>query len=257
MTSNDKEAFIALIAPIGIDMNQVISVITEKAAQIRYHPNVIKLTEFFSENGLVEKSYKNEVERYEAYIKAGDDLCEKAGRGDILSLIGVAKMLYGGHERRRDLSKTRTLNIIRQIKRLDEYNTLERIYGRNIIFVGCYSSIESRKNYLVDRMRFSNRTSNTSKLESDALKIISIDEDEADKDYGQKIIDCYPKSDFILDCTSRRTLEDSCERLFKIYFGHPFVSPTMDEYSSYIANAAAYRSLARPIHETAPRGRSA
>lgn len=122
-------------------------------------------------------------------------------------------------------------------------SVLDRIYGRNIIFLGCYAPKQSRVNYLVDRMRESDRKSTQTNLESQALDIISTDEDENDAIFGQKIIDCYPKSDFVLDCTSLKTLESSCERFFRIFFGDPFVSPSKDEYASYIANAAAYRSL--------------
>lgn len=233
----------ALIAPIGVDMSLVTSVLSEKAKQISYEPNIIKLTDFLKTFGMVPKSFENEVARYKAYIQAGDELCEQSEQGDVLALLGISALLTVGEEKRKTQIYSRRLNIFRQIKRIDEYNTLERVYGRNILFVGCYASVEDRANYLVDRMRVSDRTSNDAKLRSQALEIMSIDEDESDKDFGQKVIDCYPKSDFILDCSSRQSLEESCDRLFKIFFGHPFVSPTLDEHASYIANAASYRSL--------------
>jgi deoxycytidylate deaminase len=243
MNQQNRETFLALIAPIGIDINQVVSVLSEQARQISYVPNVIKLTDFFKTFGLVPEKFKNEVDRYAAYIKAGDKLCADSKRGDVLALLGISAILRGGEEARIKNVDARRINIIRQIKRLDEYHTLERVYGRNIIFVGCYASPKDRANYLVDRMRVSDRSSNDSKLLSQAYQIMSIDEDESDDDFGQKVIDCYPKSDFIIDCTSLKTLENSCERLIKIFFGNPFISPTKDEYSSYIANAASYRSL--------------
>ncbi len=242
MTNGNREAFLSLIAPIGVDMEEITRVISEKALQIKYEPNVIKLTDFLKSANRVPNNFDNEVERYKSYIEAGDKLCADAKRGDILALLGVTSLLEA-REEREIKSKTRRLNIIRQIKRLDEYRTLERIYGRNIIFLGCYAPRRSRVEYLIDRMRVSDRKSTQTKLESQALEIISTDEDENNNAYGQKIIDCYPKSDFVLDCTSLKTLESSCERFFRIYFGDPFVSPNKDEYSSYIANAAAYRSL--------------
>lgn len=104
---------------------------------------------------------------------------------------------------------SRTLHIIRQIKRFEEYSTLERVYGGNIIFVGCYSSKGNRVAFLKDRMKSTERTSSDSGLESKALEIMSIDEDESEIEFGQKVIECYPKADFILDCTSLKTLEDS------------------------------------------------
>ena len=243
MAEKNREAFLALVAPIGIDMNQVSSVLVDKIKQIDYTPNVIKFTDYLKEFQLVEDHYPNEVDRYKAYIAAGDDFCAGAERGDALALLGVLHLLREGQESRNLSINSRRVNIFRQIKRIEEYSTLERIYGRNIIFVGCYASRENRINYLVDRMKVTDRVSSEVKLQSLALEIMATDEDESDKSYGQKIIDCYPKSDFILDCTSLRTLEESCDRLIKIYFGHPFVSPEVDEHASYIANAAAYRSL--------------
>ncbi len=243
MINADREAFIALIAPIGINVDQVVSVLSERLTQVRSEPNVIKLTDFLKELGDVADSYPDEVSRYSAYIAAGDSLCEEAGRGDILAILGILRLMKGGESGRRKRLNSKMVHIIRQIKRIDEYNTLERIYGRNVLFVGCYAPKEVRVHNLVDRQKVSDRISNQAKLESKALEIISIDEDEVDKRFGQRVIDCYPKSDFILDCTSLKTLEDSCERLIEVYFGHPFISPTKDEYASYIANAASYRSL--------------
>ncbi len=243
MESTNREAFISLIAPIGIDMNEVVRVISDKARQIAYEPNEIKLTEFLKRFNRVPQSFSNDVDRYHAYIAAGDKLCEDAQRGDILALLGIASLHSGGEKERRNKVETKRLNIIRQIKRLDEYRTLDRIYGRNILHIGCFAPKSARVDNLVDRLRVSDRMSTETRLQSSALEIIAIDEDESDKPYGQRVIECYPRCDFVLDCTSLKTLEQSCERFFCIYFGHPFISPTKDEYCSYIANAAAYRSL--------------
>jgi Deoxycytidylate deaminase len=243
MSSKNREAFVSLIAPIGIDINEVVRVLSDKARQVAYEPHTIKLTDFLKRLGRVPSSFSNEVERYATYITAGDKLCEDAQRGDILVLLGVASLIEKTKEERIKKVETRRLNIVRQIKRLDEYRTLERIYGRNILHLGCYAPKYSRIAYLVDRLRVSDRTSSDARLQSQALDIIATDEDEADHKFGQKVIEVYPRSDFVLDCTSLKTLERSCERFFRIYFGDPFVSPTRDEYCSYIANAAAYRSL--------------
>lgn len=243
MQPKDREVFLGIIAPIGIDVDEVVRVISEKATQISYKPNVIKLTDFLRAFGRVPLSFDNEVERYKAYIIAGDKLCEDAKRGDILPLLGIASLLHTNRQVRIKQAQDRRLNIFRQIKRLDEYRTLDRTYGKNILWIGCYAPKQTRVGSLVDRVRVSDRNSTAAKLESMALEIMSTDEDEAEHEYGQKVIDCYPKSDFVLDCSSLKTLESSCERFFKIYFGHPFISPSKDEYSSYIANAAAYRSL--------------
>lgn len=243
MSPGNREVFTALIAPIGIDMDEVTRVLSEKALQINYNPNVIKFTDSLRAFSRVPDTFDNEVSRYQTYINAGDELCKEAKRSDIFALLAVTRLQNVDIPKRTGQTQERNFHIFRQIKRLEEYRTLDRIYGRNILFLGCYAPKNSRIDYLVDRMRVSDRKSSTTKLQSQALEIISTDEDEEGNEYGQKIIDCYPKSDFVLDCTSLKTLEASCERFIRIYFGDPFVSPSRDEYCSYIANAAAYRSL--------------
>jgi len=137
----------------------------------------------------------------------------------------------------------RVVHIFRQIKRVEEIDKFEQVFGRNILYIGCYCPTKKRVAYLVRNMRKTGRGINKKDLEAKALEIISTDEDERDKPYGQRILECYPKSDYILDCSSKGALRSSCERLVEIYFGAPFISPTVDEYCSYIANAASYRSL--------------
>lgn len=122
--NSNREVFVALIAPIGIDMDKVTRVLTEKSDQISYDSNLIKLTDFLKAFGRVGNEFDNEVDRYKAYIKAGDQLCEDADRGDILALLGVTSLLKSDEVERLKLAETRRINIFRQIKRLDEYRTL-------------------------------------------------------------------------------------------------------------------------------------
>lgn len=98
MNSNDREAFLALIAPIGIDMNSVVSVLSERFGQITYVPNVLKLTDFLPDNKAGQKKFKNEFDRYNSLISACDDYCESQGRGDILILRAIAALMKGGEE---------------------------------------------------------------------------------------------------------------------------------------------------------------
>jgi len=238
-----REAFFALIAPIGVDLDAVSEELRAALKEVSYETNEIRLTNLIREMGLVKEKYKNEIERYGDYIKKGDELCKNSEQRDIFALYGMAKLQNYSEIPRKDAISSNVAHIFRQLKRVDEIKALEFVYGRNILFIGCYAPKAERVSFLVRKMLRSERSINKSKLESQALDIISTDEDERDKPHGQKVIDCYPYSDFILDCTSRATLKNSCQRLIRIFFGHPFISPERDEYCSYIANAASYRSL--------------
>lgn len=238
-----REAFFGLIAPIGINLTDVVEELAQALKKVRYDTNEIKMTDFLSEIGTYNLEHKTEIDRYTKYIDAGDQVCADSGRKDILALYAIARLAKDSPREDLDSLPNQVVHIFRQIKRVEEINAFEEVFGRNILYIGCFSPIKKRIAYLVRNMRKTSRGINKKDLEAKALEIISTDEEERDKPHGQRMLECYPRSDFILDCTSRGTLRSSCERLVEIYFGAPFISPTIDEYCSYIANAASYRSL--------------
>lgn len=239
-----REVFFALIAPIGVNLDKVESALASELKTVGYDSNPIRLTSIFDE---FEHSYDTKTtdayNRYEKLIKAGDQLCKDTGRNDIFALYGIhslaKKFKRGpGHEIPSSIA-----HIFRQVKRFEEIQYLKEVFGRNIILLGCYSSKNDRINNLVQKLLMTSRGLNRDLLKAQALTIMSTDEDEKDNPNGQRVIDCYPHADYIVDCTDHTTLNKSIERMVKIYFGYPFISPTKDEYCSYFANAASYRSL--------------
>lgn len=242
---NDRrEVFFALIAPIGVDLDSVERSIERSLKVVGYKTNPIRLTRIFDEiDHRYDTSYKNEFERYEKLIAAGDQICHDTKSLDIMALYGIECLKKYSDRSTDDEIPNEVAHIFRQIKRPSEIDTLKKVFGRNIIFLSCYSSREDRKNNLVKKLLKSDRKKSRTELTSIAYKIMSIDEDERDKPTGQRVLDCYPHADFVVDCSNLTSLTNSTDRLVEIYFGHPFHSPTKDEYCSYFANAASYRSL--------------
>ena len=233
-----------LIAPIGVDLAVVIDAFKQALNKIKYETNEIHLTDIFRENrDWYDTSYDNEVQKYQKYIKAGDKLCQETGRKDVMALYGIASLEKYSSRGERDSLPTSVVHIFRQLKRVEEVEALNEVYGRNIIFISCYAPRKDRIAHLVKRMLKTERGTSKSKLESRALDIIAIDEDERDNPFGQRVVDCYPKADYVLDCSSHASLIKSADRFVEMFFGSPLLSPTRDEYASYIANAASYRSL--------------
>lgn len=238
-----REAFIALIAPIGINLDQVVDALSQALGTIKYRTNPIHLTDIFRENEhWYDIKYSNEVERYEQYIKAGDELCKESGRKDVLALYGIAR-LYNSPRGGLDDLPSGVVHIFRQIKRVEEIAALNEVYGRNVLFVSCYAPQNDRGDNLVNKMLKTERGTTKTKLKSHALEIIAKDEEEREDPFGQRIVECYPKANYVLDCSNHACLVRSANRFVEIFFGAPFVSPNRDEYASYLANAASYRSL--------------
>jgi cytidine deaminase len=236
------EVFVALIAPIGIDLNLVQTELSGALRQVSYRPNVIKLTSFLEEHpDWFNLKHETEFERYEKYIDAGNNFCAETDRRDALVLTGIAQ-IYRDQKERPEVVPHSTAHIFRQLKRVEEIRTLRQIYGRNIVFLGCYSPKRTRVKNLVSLLLKSERGSDLNKLEAQALKIIGIDENQREVNAGQRFLDAYPHSDFIIDCTTPNSIRASLDRFIKCFFGHPFVSPTRDEHGMYLAHSASLRS---------------
>jgi cytidine deaminase len=239
-----REGFIGLIAPLGVDLNAVVEALTSSLKAVAYDTNELRLTDLIrGYKHLFDLSHKNDVERYDKYIKAGDDICLRTNRRDIFALYGIAALSRLSERDKHHALPQNIIHVFRQLKRTEEIRTLKEVYGRNILMVGCYSPRHRRVEHLVRDMLKTSRGVVRKKLEAQALEIMATDEEERDNPNGQRVLECYPHADYILDCTSSDTLAKSAERLTRVFFGHPFISPTKDEYCSYLANAAAYRSL--------------
>lgn len=236
------EVFFGIIAPIGIDLNLVQTELTNALRRVTFTPKLIKLTDFLRDHPeWFDLSHGSEFQRYEKFIEAGNNFCHEARRRDALAVTGIAQ-IYRDQPDRPDAVAPGTAYVFRQLKRVEEVKTLREVYGTNIIFLGCYSPKRVRVKNLVSLLLKSERGSDINQLEAQALRIIGIDENQKDVSDGQRFLDAYPHSDFIIDCTDPTTIRSSVQRLIECFFGHPFVSPTRDEHGMYLAQSASLRS---------------
>lgn len=239
-----REVFFALIAPIGVNLNEVENALRAALKTVEYDCNTIRLTDIFKDlEHDYDLSHENEFERYEKFIKAGDKLRVDCKKNDVFALYGIQKLLAYSSRDLDDDVPNNVVHLFRQLKRPEEIKKLKQVFGRNILFISCYDSKENRINNLVKNLLKTQRGRSRTDLESEALKIMAIDEDEREHEAGQRVLDCYQHADFVIDCQSKTILKSSSQRLVDIYFGSPFISPTKDEYCAYHANAASYRSL--------------
>ena len=76
MANAKQRREICLIAPIGVDVNAVVSALERALKIVNYDPNPIRVTDIFSDmpSDLFDLDYSDKFERYIKYIKAGDDL---------------------------------------------------------------------------------------------------------------------------------------------------------------------------------------
>lgn len=237
-----REVFIALISPIGIDLKNVEQSLRQSFRSVGYKTHNIKLTDFFTDHeDWFDLVYDGEFQRYEKFIDAGDNLCELMSRRDTLALYGMARVLAKYPDRDAQIPEN-VVHIFRQVKRVEEIDAFRDVYGSNIIFVACHASRQQRITNLVDKLVTTDRSLDRNALEASALTIIGRDANERDNPNGQRVLDCYAHADFVLDCSSQPALTASSDRLVQAFFGDPFLTPTRDEYCSFVARSASARS---------------
>jgi deoxycytidylate deaminase len=237
----NREIFVGLIAPIGVDLNAVQDALRRALQSVDYQTSAIRLTDALKPNHTeLEAEGKGLFERYEALIAAGNKL-RSENSPDIFSHITIQEVI---RQRKESDSKTsdRRATLIRQFKRTEEVELLKQVYGSNIIFVSCYAPRPVRIKYFVDRFMSESRAQSRTHYEAQALELIAKDEHEAGDPNGQRLLDTYAMADFVIDGSTPQSLTVAAERFVEAFFGYPFISPTREEYGAFVAHSASLRS---------------
>jgi deoxycytidylate deaminase len=244
MPNRPNLVFVALISPIGIDLNLVQTMLEGGLKSVSYDLETVRLTDFFSQ--FPEKfpvETQNYARRYNTLIDAGNKLREITKRPDIFSLLSAAKIKSRLDDKSSGITPDeRKCVLIRQLKRPEEVATLQEIYGQNIIFVSCFAPKSVRVRQLSEKIAASEGSRNNTIIEAKALNLIGIDEKQEDNINGQRMMDAYHLSDFILDCSDHDKLSKSVDRFIRAFWGEPFITPNTDEYGAYMAKSASLRS---------------
>ncbi|SRR5216683_1680506 len=142
-TKKGRELFIGLVSAVGTDLSRVTELLTETLAIYSYRAFAIRLAELLDELSLVNKDLKKSPadEYIKSHMDAGDDLRQKTGRADALTVLAFRKV----QEIRETGSDLRRAFIFRSLKHPDEIASLRSVYGDSFYLIAAYSSQEKRK----------------------------------------------------------------------------------------------------------------
>ena len=234
-----SELVIGLVGAVGANLGTIVKDLAACLAKYDYSSQEIHVSELIDTFASIPKFRKSDYfQRTNALMTAGDDARKNSGENAILAL-GVVDQIHGY---RKELQKkgrpiSRRAFIVNSLKHPSEVTALRQIYGAGFILIGVYVKLESRKYYLRHTRGLSN---------SNIAKLMTRDESEG-PEYGQKTRDTFHLSDFFVhlmagDRSERRKTQATLSRFLEIVFGHPFRTPTFDEYAMFMAFAAAVRS---------------
>jgi deoxycytidylate deaminase len=243
------ELVFGLVGAIGTDLDQVAEVLSEALRRVNYEPRIVRVSSLLHQlpryRALEYKSFNSHFEKTKEYMSAGSELRTIVGRGDMLALLSVAKIRELREKQHGNVNNprpgSRTAYVLRSLKHPDEVATLRGIYGRAFSLISAYEPRASRLNNLSVRIASSVHSADFGSFRHQAAELIQIDERE-DRPLGQNVREAFPMADVFVDARSKPGLSASIGRFVELLFGHPFHTPTRDEYAMFHAHGAALRS---------------
>lgn len=255
------ELVFGLVAPVGVDLELVIQILSQALREVAYDVHEFRLTALMREVPielpLDDAPYIRSIRDRIAYANAvraklGKEAMAALAISAIRSLrsdlrygqaAGDSESVDGWGETPEERPIPRQAYVLRQLKRPEEVGYLRSVYGKQFILLSAYASEDSRLKRIEDRERDSRGgLIDPVKLHGDAYSLISLDAREVQDENGQNVRDAFPLGDVFIDTTTRVTCSETIHRFIRLLFGDNEISPTHEEYGMYVAKCASLRS---------------
>jgi deoxycytidylate deaminase len=245
-SNHATELVIGLVGPIGCDRQVVCKSIEATLGRYNYATHTIKVSELIEEFGDAARkpsAAKSGFERVKRLMNAGNKLRKLDDK--ILAKLSASKIRA---LRSKSGSPERRCYIIDSIKNPSEVAELRNIYPRGFFLIAIHATEERRRRWITDYYRITS--------DEELADLISRDAGEG-SDHGQNTSDVFNMADFFLSQNGNADkLNNSIERFIRLIFGHPFTTPTFQEYSMFMAYASSMRSadMSRQVGAVVTRG---
>lgn len=244
------ELIFGFVCPIGTEIAPVISEFRTNLERLKYRVIEIKVTDIFQ----VLKNYIKpeidlvrhpEYERFDSYIKYGNQLRKKFQDDSILAATAISRIVRC-RIRLNDQPEAafqRTAFLLHQFKRKEEIDLLHTVYGDIFFQVSLYSRRGVRVDYLSRKFARSQNSSIHNDFRHSAEKIIQEDENQKGNEHGQQVAKIFHDADFIINIDSHVGIKDQITRFCELIFSNNSISPTKMEYGLFLSKAASIRTL--------------
>ncbi|PQO37592.1 cytidine deaminase [Bremerella cremea] len=236
----DSELVLGLVGAVGAKLDETSVFLTNRLRALGYSVREIHVSSevipLFVDTSDIPES--RGYERISQLMQAGNEARQKALDNSLLAL-GIATRIHRlrNQEDGRPAPKKRMAYIVRSLKRPEEVKRLREIYGTGFYLIAAHCDPGRREGRLTGYYDMSSEQ---------AQDLIERDFDDKEQ-YGQRLNKTFSLADFFIridavDQAEEETIKQEVLRLTNIMFGHPFTTPTFDEYAMYFAFAAALRS---------------
>lgn len=231
----DSEVVIGLVGAIGSRLGQLTDILKGYLNdRFKYDVEIIGVSsEIIKKHKESELSSENEFERIKSFMDAGNQL-RNSSKDNSFVALDVARAISEVRAKRKVDGKTgRVAYIINSLKHDDEIKRLRQIYSEGFYQISLYESSQRRSEYLIK---------DKGMMIEQVNELIQRDEGEKDG-HGQHTRDAFHLADyFVKHDGSYDGLRNSCYRFLSLIFGDPFITPTFDEFATYMAFTSSLRS---------------
>jgi len=245
------ELIFGLVGPIGVNLNSVQDALIQSLKNVGYDCHTIHITkilaEFLGDNDILGgNKYETELHKK---IELANKFRETYRRNDALAALSISHIRNYRKNKKSDVENeielpvSKTAYIIRQFKNSEEVLLMRKVYGKKFIQISIQSEIDDRIKFLEDRISSEITDANRNQCKSIAYDLFSLDANEKGNEYGQRLEKVFHLGDVFIDASDHEKIKKNVERFIDSFFGDNSVSPSKDEYGSYLAFSASYRSI--------------
>ena len=242
-TTERPELVFALVGAAGTPIDKLSNELKNHLATFGYTSCDIRLSELLANFRWQDREGTSEFHRIRHLQDKGDAFRARLKDGAALARAGIAEIrrIRASISGKPNLPAKDHAYILRQLKHPDEVELLRQVYGASFHLAAGHATRELRLKELAERIaRRASEIGKGSHYLGEANEIIEVDEKQ-ESDFGQNTRDTYPKADFFANLNGPTGHYD-VRRFVDLLFGHPFHTPSPDEYAMYQASAASLRS---------------
>jgi deoxycytidylate deaminase len=231
----ETEFIIGLIGAVGTDLHRVSDAIRLALDDFAYQTTYVGLSELLRELDWNEPLVDKPLDEHIAtHMDAGDKLRERWKRPDALAMQACQRIMA----LRDESGLERCAYVLRSLKTPAEVETLQQVYGSRFILVGVYAPDDERHAFLAERIAKDRGTQKQARWAHSPEELMTRDESERGE-YGQDVRDTFHRADCFVHAGAGSDLACDLRRLLRIFFGHPFTTPTREEFALCEAAGAA------------------
>ncbi|MBT3199075.1 MAG: cytidine deaminase [Phycisphaerales bacterium] len=233
----DSELAIGLVGAVSTELNAIVEILTNRLQVCGYAVKQVRISRDVIPSIVVqtpESNNNSEYARISKMMDAGNQARINSQDNSILAL-GVSAKISSNRpiEDKHPKHAPRVAYIISSLKHPEEVQRLRQIYPQGFYLLGVHADEKRRHKYLVEEKS----------MEPDQAQMLMDRDEDEHLPYGQRVTDTFHMSDFFVRLDGDGDhLKNSIRRILDILLGHPYMTPTFDEYAMFLAFSASLRS---------------